>query len=77
MLRGLMSDVAGSDSTAAVGQFRCMVTDDPDRFARLAPRFLGRTIAPPQLVSTDDLFAQTTGSGAVVMESPSTRRAAV
>jgi glutamate racemase len=76
MLRGLTSDVAGSNSTAAVGQFRCLVTDDPDRFARLAPRFLGRTIAPPELVSTDDLFAQTTGSG-VVMEAPSARRAAV
>lgn len=76
MLRGLMSDVAGSKSTAAVGQFRCMVTDDPDRFARLAPRFLGRTITPPTLVSTDDLFAQTTGNG-VVMESASSRRAAV
>ena len=67
-LRGLTSDVAGSDSKSVVGQFRCMVTDDPDRFARLAHRFLGTSVAPPTLVSPDELHA-------ISPEPPSVRRA--
>ncbi|HEV7300426.1 MAG TPA: glutamate racemase [Tepidisphaeraceae bacterium] len=37
--------------------FKCFVTDDPDRFARLGSRFLGVQIEPPTLVSPDDLYA--------------------
>jgi glutamate racemase len=41
----------------ASGQLRCFVTDDPQRFARLAPRFLGFDIAEPTWVSPDELYA--------------------
>jgi glutamate racemase len=53
LLRG-----SSSESMSIVGSLRCLVTDDPDRFARLAPRFIGAPIAAtPTLVSTDDLYA--------------------
>ncbi len=32
------------------------VTDDPERFARLAPRFLGFAVDPPALVSPETLY---------------------
>jgi len=32
------------------------VTDDPERFARLAPRFLGFAVDPPTLVSPESLY---------------------
>jgi glutamate racemase len=35
---------------------RCVVTDDPARFQRLARRFLGVEIAPPAWVSPDELY---------------------
>lgn len=38
------------------GSLRCFVTDDPARFKRLAPRFLGVEIDLPVWVSPDDLF---------------------
>ncbi len=38
------------------GSLRCFVTDDPARFKRLAPRFLGVEIDLPAWVSPDDLF---------------------
>jgi glutamate racemase len=57
LLRGSLSGTGSSDSMSIVGAFRCLVTDDPDRFARLAPRFLGGPIAPPTWVSPDDLYA--------------------
>lgn len=38
------------------GSLRCFVTDDPGRFKRLAPRFLGVEIDLPVWVSPDDLF---------------------
>jgi glutamate racemase len=38
------------------GTLRCFVTDDPARFKRLAPRFLGVEIDTPAWVSPDDLF---------------------
>lgn len=43
-------------SPAAVS-LRCMVTDDPDRFQKLAPRFLGCDIAAPICVEPDQLFS--------------------
>jgi glutamate racemase len=39
------------------GELRCFVTDDPQRFGRLAPRFLGFDIAEPAWVSPDELYA--------------------
>jgi len=39
------------------GELRCFVTDDPQRFARLAPRFLGFEIPEPTWVSPDELYA--------------------
>ncbi len=46
------------------GALRCFVTDDPARFKRLAPRFLGVEIDMPDWVSPDELF------GNVVREMP-------
>lgn len=40
------------------GSLRCFVTDDPRRFAALAPRFLGCGIAAPTLVSPDQLVGE-------------------
>jgi glutamate racemase len=42
---------------AEAGELRCFVTDDPQRFARLAPRFLGFEIPEPTWVSPDELYA--------------------
>lgn len=44
---------------AEVEALRCFVTDDPTRFAKLAPRFLGGPIEPPTLVSPEELWQQT------------------
>lgn len=58
--QGLLRGSAGlAHSVSVVGELRCMVTDDPDRFARLAPRFIGGDIAPPAWVSPDELFGAT------------------
>jgi glutamate racemase len=63
--QGLLRGSVGSQGDenahpfSVVGDFRCLVTDDPDRFARLAPRFMGTAIAPPTLVSPDELYALT------------------
>lgn len=60
MSQGLLRGSAGSmDSVSVVGSFQCLVTDDPDRFSRLAPRFLGNTIDTPELVSPDDMYDAT------------------
>lgn len=37
------------------GSLRCFVTDDPGRFAALAPRFLGCQVAAPTWVSAEEL----------------------
>lgn len=39
------------------GDMRCFVTDDPQRFGRLASRFLGFDIPEPTWVSPDELYA--------------------
>jgi glutamate racemase len=49
---GLMSP------SLVAGTLRCMVTDGPDKFARLATRFLGSEIDQPTLVSTDELMSE-------------------
>ena len=67
MLRGTAA-VHAEHPFSVVGDFKCMVTDDAARFARLAPRFLGHEIATPTLVSPDDLYALTS-------ELPSVRQA--
>ena len=41
----------------AGGDLRCFVTDDPTRFGKLAPRFLGFDIPEPTWVSPDELYA--------------------
>ncbi len=41
----------------SAGKLRCYVTDDPDKFQRLATRFVGMPIDRPTLVSTDALVA--------------------
>ena len=41
--------------TLVRGTMRAYVTDDPDRFRRLAPRFLGEDVGEPTLVPVDEL----------------------
>ena len=40
------------------GSLRCFVTDDPKRFAALAPRFLGGQIAAPSWVPLEQLSGE-------------------
>jgi glutamate racemase len=40
------------------GILRCIVTDDPGRFERLAPRFLGELVGRPEWVAPDVLYDQ-------------------
>jgi glutamate racemase len=47
-------------NTASAGKFRSFVTDNPQRFAQMASRFLGFNIAEPEWVSTDELYAMET-----------------
>ncbi len=56
----LLRAEAASDGGMHVRQgiLRCFVTDDPKRFAALAPRFLGCGIGAPTLVSPEELAAQ-------------------
>ena len=42
-------------ATATVGTLRCFVTDDPAKFQRLAPRFLGGPVEEPKLVPLGQL----------------------
>jgi glutamate racemase len=66
LLRTAMKLQAGAGSTGAavartapaVGSLRCFVTDDPARFQRLAPRFLGSEIDPPIWVRPQELYAR-------------------
>jgi len=51
--------------TASAGFLQCFVTDDSPRFGRLASRFLGTEIAPPTLVSTEELYALEIGASAM------------
>jgi len=44
-------------ASGIMGSFRCFVTDDPARYQRLAPRFLGAEIDEPIRVAPDDLYA--------------------
>jgi glutamate racemase len=48
----------GGGAAAAAGPeaLRCVVTDDPARFQRLARRFVGVEIPPPAWVSPDELY---------------------
>jgi glutamate racemase len=67
---GLLKPAPQSDAAAAEGgpgelstarwsggDMRCFVTDDPQRFGRLASRFLGFDIPEPTWVCPDDLYA--------------------
>lgn len=53
----LLWEAASPDGALQVreGSLRCFVTDDPKRFAALAPRFLGCGIVAPTLVSPAQL----------------------
>lgn len=75
MLRGFPSSEVGVDSVPLVGALQCVVTDDPERFARLAPRFLGGQIEPPTLVSTDELHAADVAAAPAPLTAPAIRRA--
>jgi glutamate racemase len=44
-------------------RLRCFVTDDAERFASLAPRFLGARVATPEVVSPERLHAATERDG--------------
>ena len=57
---------AAQDAEAKKGSLRCFVTDDPPRFQRLAPRFLGVEIDPPEWISPDELYSPSP-SGALKM----------
>jgi glutamate racemase len=53
---GSPDDTAGMDAQNSVtGSLRTFVTDDPERFAFLAARFLGMEIERPTLVEPDEL----------------------
>lgn len=45
------------------GEFQCFVTDDPTRFAKLASRFMGMPIDPPNWVQADELYELGTANG--------------
>ena len=51
------ADAPMPNKWGAAGEIRCFVTDDPQRFGRLAPRFLGFDIPEPTWVSPDELYA--------------------
>jgi glutamate racemase len=51
---GSLDDTASMEAPQAIGRLRTFVTDDPDRFAFLAARFLGMEIARPTLVEPGD-----------------------
>jgi glutamate racemase len=51
---GSPDDTASDDSPAAAGSLRTFVSDDPDRFATLAARFLEMEIDAPTLVRLSD-----------------------
>jgi glutamate racemase len=50
------SDVPTDAAPVPTGSLRCFVTDDPVRFQRLAPRFLGVEIDKPEWVAPDELY---------------------
>jgi glutamate racemase len=61
LLRSAESAPGDARDVINQGTLRCFVTDDPDRFQRLAPRFVGVEIAPPTWVSPDELYGPTRG----------------
>ncbi len=51
--------------TGRIGSLRCFVTDESPRFARLASRFLGFTVAAPTWVAPETLYGLETGPVAI------------
>jgi glutamate racemase len=49
-------------SRTGAGTLRCFSTGSPDRFARLARRFLGRDVGEVTRVGTDELVLHTRGA---------------
>jgi glutamate racemase len=55
----LRTEVAAEgELKAREGSLRCFVTDDPKRFAALAPRFLGCAVVTPSWVSLEQLSGE-------------------
>jgi len=48
---GLLADRGG-----AAGTLTCMVSDNPERFARIGSRFLGRTIERVRYIGPEEFF---------------------
>jgi glutamate racemase len=55
---GLIENHPPRTQSVTQGSFRCYVTDDPSRFRRLAPRFLGVAIDEPLWVAPDELYTK-------------------
>lgn len=54
---GLLCEGGAASGRASRPWLRCFVTDDPVRFQRLAPRFLGVEIERPGWVAPEELYA--------------------
>jgi glutamate racemase len=61
LLRNSMPSLDGEAASEQRGTLRCFVTDDPQRFARLAPRFIGMPIDEPTWVAPDELYGPAQG----------------
>jgi glutamate racemase len=61
LLRSSQAIVAAQRADEHRGTLRCFVTDDPQRFQRLAPRFLGVEIDPPVWIAPDELYGPSLG----------------
>lgn len=53
---GAVGAAAEDSGPTRTGSLRCFVTDDPGRFARLAPKFLGFAIEQPTWVAPENLY---------------------
>ncbi|MDB5356517.1 MAG: glutamate racemase [Phycisphaerales bacterium] len=67
---GADDDPTGQEKAQRIGELRCFVTDDPARFQRLAPRFLGVEIEKPTWVAPDELYGPSTTGGPVRLSVP-------
>lgn len=62
---GMLSNATGVATAVApfnagrAGGLRCIVSDDPGRFQRLAKRFVGIDIVPPAWVAPEELYGMT------------------
>ena len=54
-------EASGLTAGEGEGQLACYSTDNPERFAAVAGRFLGREVMNVQWVGTDELISETVG----------------